>query len=62
MDRRDFLTAASSGLGLIAAADLFVPLAAAAETAATAARAATDGSESAAALEDLQSLPVRVVR
>ena len=55
MDRRDFLTAAGSGLGLLAAADLFAPRSALAAAGAQAAGAGADGSESAAALEDLRA-------
>jgi hypothetical protein len=50
------LTAAGSGLGLLAAADLFAPRAAHADQRSTAAAApSSDASESAAALEDLRA-------
>lgn len=53
MDRRDFLSAAGTGLGLLAAADLFTPRRSAAES--VAAGSGADGAESAAALEELRA-------
>lgn len=71
MDRRNFLTAAGSGIGLLAAADLFLPLVAGAQatgrsadsavggaverSGAAPAGSADDGQASAAALEDLRA-------
>jgi len=55
VDRRDFLSSAGSGLGLLLFSELLAPRAARAQAGAAGAAAAGDGSESAAALEELRA-------